>query len=170
MEQANKMVWPTRANRPKAEEFNRQQQRMQTPKPRIATPLSASKRRARVCRTPPPSRTKRTGIIKIEKINKEENTSAKQPVANHLVEFLRSRLVQQEETKRVRLIPGFENEGFCTPRSSERSNRRSPPHLGRLSASRSHHQQLLQTPVSSARLRIQSPAPVNDFLLERQLM
>jgi hypothetical protein len=132
---------------------------LQTPRKGV-TPKSVAKRRRLAA-----SATKRT-IIVVEAKNENNKENVKQPVANHLVEFLRSRRAQQEEAKKIRLIPGFENEGFCTPRSSER--KRSPPHLGRTSSSRSSggHHQLLQTPVSSARWRIQSPAPANDLLAE----
>jgi len=114
----------------------------------------------------------------------DSSSSSTQPrkTCNHLVDLLRFRIAEQQEKARLSnnhasstsgssqhshegeaaLVGG---DGFQTPRSvvSEYAHRSSPPRLARSTGGRAR----METPVSAARVRIHSPAPSRESIIER---
>lgn len=91
-------------------------------------------------------------------------------VSNPLVDLLRSRIEgESAEISRISLLEGdmdsFSSmgEGYQTPRSAMGDVGRSPPPVARSTGARSR----METPVSAARVRIQSPAPARTPLADR---
>lgn len=113
-----------------------------------------------------PSTMKKPKVTLVE-CKAESSFVKREEFPNHLVDFLRKQLADQEYAEAVASSSQqttSSREGFATPRSSYQEltakRRESPTPVVRSSVR--PLRPIFETPVSSARLRIQSPAPAQQ--------